>query len=707
MATLAVKNLPIVSQSCPPRGWSRISHILLWSAKKLWHPLGGSGATVVAGKGPSRARLGFEYAELVSLVLAVCTAVFLTKTVIAYRDLANAKMPPQICDDELLPSLGRVSACCAEDFAVGIGCLLLAAASLALRSSPRYRRVVRVVAHGIAAAAVCYMVVNAQIFHKVGHFLTYSLFQLAGGFQLERSILEGATPESKLAVAGVPLLTLTLHLIGVQAFPGFWRLVNHYLCRPVVLLLLMGGLFGGAHAAQETLFSEHHPDFAHNPHLLLARSFLGNSSAEEEKYAEVAEETDFLTGHPGHTPDLLPQRPRNIILIVLESGGSMHLGTYGSSLPTTPALDGLRDKSLTFENFYATANHTIASALPIFGSTYNDPRTLATVIEYPRFPVPSAADWLHQQGYQTYFLGAGGRRAWEGYRNMDGLFLSHGFDLARDTKHPFWRESPILFADNAYLDAAMFADAKRCLRAAQGQKFFLMMWNYETHYPYFDGPGLDFADTQHFPRTIVGNAEKEEEFRCYLRSLWRVDKLIGDLYHELEQLGLAADTLVVITGDHGEAFGEHGFYYHGWSNYEEEVRVPLVFICPRLAPLGKRSKVVGSHVDMWPTITDVCGLPADPRWQGKSLFAPIPEDQRRAYYYRQTNMIGVREGKYKYIFDYKLQRDLLFDLEKDPGELENLALDHPEFCARQRGRVQDWANFQRQLTDERLVDADR
>jgi arylsulfatase A-like enzyme len=707
MVALAVKTLRMVSLSCPQSGWKQM---FVWAVKKLWHPLGGPGTTLGEGKGCAVARLGFEYAELVSLVLIVCLTVFATKAVIAMSDLANAKMPPQIWDDEVLPSLGRVCACCAEDFAVGIACLLVAAAGLAAWSAPRYRRGVRVVAYLSAAAAVCYMVVNAQIFHKVGHFLTWSLFQLAGGFQLERSILEGATPYAKLAVGGVLLGTLTLHfvvMVVIRKFPGLWGRVHYYCCRPVVLLLLMGGLLGGAHAAQASLFREHHPDFAQNPHLLLARSLWGNSSSEEEPYAEVADPADFLPGHPGHTPDLLVRRPRNIILIVLESGGSLHLGAYGSPLPTTPCLRGLHDKSLTFENFYSTANHTIASALPIFGSTYNDPRTLASVIEYPRFPVPGAADWLQQHGYQTYFLGAGGSRAWEGYRNMDGLFLSHGFDLARDPKHPFWRDAPVSFKDDAYLDAAMFADARRYLRSVGGQKFFLMLWNYDTHYPYFDGPGPEFADTQHFPKAIVGDAEKEAEFRYYLRSLWRVDRLIGELYQELERLGLADDTLVVITGDHGEAFGEHGYYYHGWSNYEEEVRVPLVFICPRLAPLGKRSKVLGSHVDMWPTITDVCGLPADPRWQGKSLFAPVPDDERRAYYYRQTNMIGVRQGKYKYIFDYKLQRDLLFDLEKDPGERKNLAADHPAFCARQRRRVQDWANYQKQLTQARTFGADR
>ena len=69
-------------------------------------------------------------------------------------------------------------------------------------------------------------------------------------------------------------------------------------------------------------------------------------------------------------------------------------------------------------------------------------------------------------------------------------------------------------------------------------------------------------------------------------------------------------------------------------------------------------------------MTDICDLPANPLWQGRSLLGGRPDDERRAYFFRKGH-IGVREGKFKYIWDYEAQIDLLFDMEKDPGERDN------------------------------------
>src|SRR5207249_3125463 len=154
--------------------------------------------------------------------------------------------------------------------------------------------------------------------------------------------------------------------------------------------------------------------------------------------------------------------------------------------------------------------------------------------------------------------------------------------------------------------------------------------------------------------------------------------------------------------DHGEEFGEHGWFGHNWSLYEEEVHVPCVLICPRLAALGRRSAAVGGHVDLWATITDVCGLPADPRWQGRSLLGAAGD--RRAYFYRGESELGVREGKYKYVWDYEQSVDRLYNLAADPTEQRNLAQEDPGLCAALHRRVKSWAGFQKRLTKERMAE---
>ncbi|MFL5242370.1 MAG: sulfatase [Gemmataceae bacterium] len=664
-----------------------------WTVRHLWRPL--------APASP-------HYGELVSLAFAVCTVLFLTKGLIAYRDLDKPDMPPQIVNEEFLWSLGRLWVCCAEDFAVGIGCLLLALVTIKLRDSLWYRRTVRFILHVAAGLAICYMIVNAQIYHVIHRFLTVSLFEFGGGLKPERSIYEGATLTVKLAVGMLPLLVIALHMALATRLSRFWNRLTCLGCRPLVLLLLVGGLTAASQAGQVGMFPGRNKDFAQNPHLLLARSFFGNVSFGDLD-DQTGDLTDFQTGDPRHGCRL-EQRPKNIILIVVESAAAQYLQTYGFPLPTTPGLEKLKGKSLIFDNFYATANHTIASALPLFGSTYNDPHTVATLIDYPAFPVPLAQTWLKSQGYKTCFLASGGWRTWEGYRNMAPSFLGEGFDVARDPHHPFWRsfKNPEHFLDRDYLDPEMFDDAKRLIRESKDQKFFLLMWNYSTHHPYYADKQSPF-DVRLYPPAFLQGATVRQDFHDFLVTILQTDALICSLYQELEGQGLGDDTLVVVTGDHGEAFGQHGAFIHGDSVYEEEVRVPLVLINPRLPGIGTRNKTVGSHIDVWPTITDICGLPAHPLWQGKSLLGDWPDAERRAYFCGRGGggTLGIRAGKYKYLWDYGSQTEQLFDIETDPGETTNLADEHQDLCHNLRRRLRDWTNSQTELTKERLADRAR
>ncbi len=686
---------------------ARLSETLARGGRKLWDPFGDDAPAPAPAKQPPVNQPSVAHGELLSLTFAVCTVFFLTKLLIAFRDLNSPELPPFLAGGGLLPTLGRVWACCAEDFAVGLGCLLVAALALALWSSVWYRRGVRLLAHLAAVAALAYMAGNAQLFHVVRRFLTVTLFQLGGGFQPERSVQEYLTPTLLLAVVLVPLLTLAAHLAWSAAFSQLWRRAASFVCRPLVLFVLILSMAATAHAARKTWFADHNSDFAENPHLLLVRSYFLAMPFGDLEGEDIAVD-DFQPGDPRPSVGLLHERPKNIVLIVLESAGAKYFSTYGYPIETTPHLAKLRDKGIVYDNFYATANHTIASGMPLFGSTYNELNTIATVVKHPEFPVPDAQSWLKGQGYQTCFLGSGGQMAWEKYRNMGDAFVQQGFDVGRDPGASFWQAhpDPTAFLKRSYMDAEMFADGKRFVRESKGKKFYLMMWNYDTHSPYFDGGDDPPLDKSVFPAALEGDAERTDELRAFLRSIHRVDALIGDFYRDLEEQGLADDTVVMITADHGEAWGQHGIFFHGESLYDEEVRVPLFVLCPRLAHLGPRDATIGSHIDIWPTLLDICHLSANPLWQGRSLLGDFPSKERRAYFFHRGEL-GVRQGKYKYIWDYQAQRDLLFDMENDPGETDNLAGDDAAFCKRQRARLRDWRDYQEELTKERLKKAAR
>lgn len=679
---------------------SRLAPLLRRSFRLIWQPLPASEAS-------SRSGSWREHAEMVSLVLFVFLALFGIKAFIAWRDLDSAALPPQVVTQEFWPSVGRLFLCSAEDGAVGAACLFLVSVALRLIPSLNGRRVVRFLAHVLAALALAFMLVNAQVFHVLRCFVTYSLFLEGGGFQPERSVQEYATLEVRVAVGLLPLLILEIHLSFTRVFPTFWQNVPRLVCRPLLLILAFVGLGGAGVAAQNhDLFREHRTDFAQNPHLLLARSCIPADDDEED--GTSPDTVDFEPGRPHHVHLQLEKRPKNIVVIVLESGGSRYMQRYGFPLETTPNLERLADRSVRIEHFYSTSNKTIAAALPICGSTWNDPHTLATAVDHPNCPVPAVSTWLGREGYHTAFLGAGGRRVWEGYCNLHDVYASRGWDVARDGKHPFWAEvgGYDRFSSPDYLDQELFADARRYIRSSAGRKFFLLMWNYDTHAPFFaredEGPAWD---EEQFPPSIRGTGEKENEFRRYLNSLRRTDAMIGSFYDWLESEGIADDTLVVVTGDHGEAWGQHGQFAHGPTLYEEEVRVPLLLIHRSLAEkVGPNLPIVGSQIDIWATITDVCGLPFDPRWQGRSLLGGDSGD-RRAMLYRREGL-GVREGRFKYLWDQDTKREWLFDVVADPEEKHNLAKEYPSLCARQFRRVRAWSAYQGGLTRHRIAEAE-
>jgi arylsulfatase A-like enzyme len=211
-------------------------------------------------------------------------------------------------------------------------------------------------------------------------------------------------------------------------------------------------------------------------------------------------------------------------------------------------------------------------------------------------------------------------------------------------------------------------------------------------------------------------AEKMLELNRYLNAISRLDTLIAKLYRDLEKRGLADDTLIVITGDHGQSWGHHNTWRHGDKLYDEQCRVPMIMINKHLGDwaqshdFGPRNSALISSLDMWPSIMDVLGLPCHELWQGKSIFTTeIPADQRRIYMWVGGPVAGVREGDYKYVWDKEDGKQYLFDMVRDPDELHNLVKDED-----QRDRVEQmhrqvhmWLGWQTMWNEKMLREGSR
>jgi arylsulfatase A-like enzyme len=222
--------------------------------------------------------------------------------------------------------------------------------------------------------------------------------------------------------------------------------------------------------------------------------------------------------------------------------------------------------------------------------------------------------------------------------------------------------------------------------------FFAVVWTVQTHFPYLSSrvPAKQVIA----PATAPSRNTTEylnTRYTRYLRSLHETDQALGSLFRQLAERRLLASTLVVILGDHGEAFGQHGHMFHRLL-YEEEVRVPLVLSNPRLFH-GEVDSTLGGTIDIAPTVMDLLGYPIAREWQGRSLF---DRDRARGVYLfgPYSGLFGYRQGSRKLIYNPISGESELYDLATDPEESSNLASRYPELVHLGRERLAAWVQYQ-------------
>jgi arylsulfatase A-like enzyme len=172
--------------------------------------------------------------------------------------------------------------------------------------------------------------------------------------------------------------------------------------------------------------------------------------------------------------------------------------------------------------------------------------------------------------------------------------------------------------------------------------------------------------------------------RHFLATLKAQDDNVGRLLDYLDRSGLAANTIVVFTGDHGFFLGDHGWFDKRFM-YEESLRVPWLIRYPGVVKPGSSSNAWVVNIDNAPTILDLVHIPVPEDMQGRSLVplfkGEVPADWRRSMYYHYYEFApphwvlpcyGIRTERYKLIFYYTVNEWELFDLEKDPDEMGNL-----------------------------------
>jgi hypothetical protein len=215
-----------------------------------------------------------------------------------------------------------------------------------------------------------------------------------------------------------------------------------------------------------------------------------------------------------------------------------------------------------------------------------------------------------------------------------------------------------------------------------GKPFFGMTWTGMTHYPYFNGGN---------ERSYVSDINLNR----YLNALHVGDEAFGDLMNYLEEHGLAKSTLVVVFGDHGEAFGRHKTFVHASGLYEENVHIPLLLINEGLFS-GGSTPVLGGMSDIPATALDILQVPLPPTWQGHSLFAA--SRPARIFFFAPWNgfQVGFREGSRKFIYRAEAKSTEMYDLATDPHEKNNLASEDPKTADSATKILTAWVQSQNQ-----------
>ncbi|MGH9868231.1 MAG: sulfatase-like hydrolase/transferase [Candidatus Polarisedimenticolia bacterium] len=375
--------------------------------------------------------------------------------------------------------------------------------------------------------------------------------------------------------------------------------------------------------------------------------------------------------------------PARVVLVTIDTLRADRVGAFGATRKITPTLDALAAEGTVFESASATIPLTGPAHAGILTGRYplaTGFRNNGTAILPPEETLIS--ETLRAGGFST--------AAVVSCLVLSSHFgFSQGFDLYYDEDITSQIGRGLWFEERK---ADKTVD--RTLRWVESEKehpFFLWMHLFDPHHPY-DPPGADLNSP------VEPRYDDEIAF---------ADKHLGRFFDALKAMDLWDDTLVIVSGDHGESLGDHEEAYHGIFTYESTMHIPFIVRLPG-APRGRRVADQVSLVDIAPTILQALGKPVPPEMQGVSLVDAVRGQgrvpARTAYLesiygatsYGWAELRSVRNERWKYI---DLPTPELYDLRADPKEEKNLALTDPARAAELRaelGRVQsDLAASQR------------
>ncbi len=439
------------------------------------------------------------------------------------------------------------------------------------------------------------------------------------------------------------------------------------------------------------------------------------------KRCAAAGAAGFVLSNRGLGLHLGSGRRPNIVFIMSDQHNARALSCYGNSEISTPNMDRLAAEGTLFENAFCQTGQCVPSRYSIFTGRYARSTGTYSNNQTQNPDERTIADIFKDAGYVSATIG-------KHHMQMNEANNDHGFDLVSSPSADLQGAGTFLPYDEVHPGRALVgetaltndehrigqvvAESIDFIRENKNRPFVLWCSFWGPHTPITPSapwstqydpneltlppnlhvideemPGIDTLLTK--SGTFSEDSYHSACLAYYYGLVSQIDYNIGRVLDELDALGLAENTIVVYTADHGEMMSEHGAWTKGKTGYDAQIRVPLIIRFPGVIAGGKRSSELVASIDLLPTLMEAANLPIPPDIDGESLLRLIHGKKKkwRDYVFSehgssaQTTQLMTRSHTHKYVLFRtagETEYEQLFDMVNDPWEMQNV-IDDAEY----------------------------